>query len=228
MFQCAIVQDMISTYTRITPSKWKFCVNKIERQRRAGPLHVKHPASAANNKIIAALAVLAFALLAATERVEAAPYSRDSRYGFSECISSVAQQIVSCISKITFSTNITTTVTLSVNEDVMWRPNSLNMFLLTERSGIEKESLDTCMDNKGMERQLRSGGDLNKYLSGLAKCIASIGRPRYSMYISVKGRVTCILSNVIPLISGGKVALNRRSGLSTLPYSRVRIPNNIF
>ena len=79
---------MISTCTRIDPSKWRFFVDRIERQRRTAPLNVKHltPCS----KIIAALAVLALTLLAATEKVEAAPYSRDTSYGFSESISAQA------------------------------------------------------------------------------------------------------------------------------------------
>jgi len=92
-------------------------------------MNVTHP-GAAGNKLTAALAVLALALMAANDQADAAPYSREYGYGF-------------------------------------------------KRSGIETESLDTCMDNMGMERQLRSGGDLNMYLAGLARCIASKGRPRF-------------------------------------------------
>ncbi|TRY68408.1 hypothetical protein TCAL_06207 [Tigriopus californicus] len=35
-----------------------------------------------------------------------------------------------------------------------------------------------CLDSNGMERQLRSDG-LNSYLFGLARCITSVGRPRF-------------------------------------------------
>ena len=77
--------DMFATCTRINPSEWNFFTDKIEGRRRAGPRNDNHPV--ASNKNIAALAVLAFVLLVATEKVEAAPYSRDYSYGFSESIS---------------------------------------------------------------------------------------------------------------------------------------------
>lgn len=34
-------------------------------------------------------------------------------------------------------------------------------------------------DTNGMERQIRSGDGLNTFLSDMAKCIASVGRPRW-------------------------------------------------
>ena len=124
-------------------------------------MNVSHP-GAAGNKLTAALAVLALALMAANDQADAAPYSREYGYGFSACKRGRLRD------PIFFTT----------------------YFSSTERSGIETESLDTCMDNMGMERQLRSGGDLNMYLAGLARCIASKGRPRQVRDVKnlVKGR----------------------------------------
>ena len=98
--QCAI-WDMITNYTRIDPSEWKFLADRIDG-RRARPLTVKHPAAAPRSEIIAAIALFFFALLAAADTVEAAPHTRVNSYGFSESFSSWTRIIASCHSNIYF------------------------------------------------------------------------------------------------------------------------------
>ena len=75
---------MVAAYSRINTAEWRFSVHKMERRRRARPMNVTHP-KAAGNKVTAALAVLALALMAANDQADAAPYSREYGYGFSAC-----------------------------------------------------------------------------------------------------------------------------------------------
>ena len=75
---------MVAAYSRINTAEWRFSVHKMERRRRARPMNVTHP-GAAGNKLTAALAVLALALMAANDQADAAPYSREYGYGFSAC-----------------------------------------------------------------------------------------------------------------------------------------------
>ena len=82
--QFAHIWDMVAGFSRINTAKWRFSVHKMERRRRARPMNVTHP-KAAGNKVTAALAVLALALMAANDQADAAPSSREYGYGFSAC-----------------------------------------------------------------------------------------------------------------------------------------------
>ena len=82
--QFAHIWDMVAGFSRIHTAKWRFSVHKMERRRRTRPMNVTHP-KAAGNKVTAALAVLALALMAANDQADAAPSSREYGYGFSAC-----------------------------------------------------------------------------------------------------------------------------------------------